>query len=98
MQEVKEDDKIILFIDEVHTLIGAGAAEGAIDAANKASPCTAPSSGSRRHHVPVSVTRAGRGRDCQSANEDIYGSGHAFECERAYHFQPICYHTPHHGT
>ena len=34
MDEVKQDDAIILFIDEVHTLIGAGAAEGAIDAAN----------------------------------------------------------------
>ena len=41
MQEVKEDDKIILFIDEVHTLIGAGAAEGAIDAANILKPALA---------------------------------------------------------
>ncbi|KAJ0903825.1 putative UVR domain, ATPase, AAA-type, core, P-loop containing nucleoside triphosphate hydrolase [Helianthus annuus] len=34
MEEIKESDEIILFIDEVHTLIGAGAVEGAIDAAN----------------------------------------------------------------
>ena len=34
MEEVKNDENIILFIDEVHTLIGAGAAEGAIDATN----------------------------------------------------------------
>ena len=34
MDEVKTADNIILIIDEVHTLIGAGAAEGAIDAAN----------------------------------------------------------------
>ncbi|CAH1412993.1 unnamed protein product [Lactuca virosa] len=34
MEEIKQSDEIILFIDEVHTLIGAGAAEGAIDAAN----------------------------------------------------------------
>lgn len=34
MDEIKQADDIILMIDEVHTLIGAGAAEGAIDAAN----------------------------------------------------------------
>ncbi|XP_028787892.1 chaperone protein ClpC, chloroplastic-like [Neltuma alba] len=34
MEEIKQSGGIILFIDEVHTLIGAGAAEGAIDAAN----------------------------------------------------------------
>jgi len=41
MDEVKQDDDIILFIDEVHTLIGAGAAEGAIDAANILKPALA---------------------------------------------------------
>ena len=41
MDEVKADDDIILFIDEVHTLIGAGAAEGAIDAANILKPALA---------------------------------------------------------
>ena len=34
MDEVKTSNNVILVIDEVHTLIGAGAAEGAIDAAN----------------------------------------------------------------
>ena len=38
MQELKNDRSIILFIDEIHTLIGAGAAEGAIDAANILKP------------------------------------------------------------
>jgi ATP-dependent Clp protease ATP-binding subunit ClpC len=38
MDEVKKNDNIILVIDEVHTLIGAGAAEGAIDAANILKP------------------------------------------------------------
>ncbi|ONK56123.1 uncharacterized protein A4U43_C10F4360 [Asparagus officinalis] len=38
MEEIKQSDEIILFIDEVHTLIGAGAAEGAIDAANILKP------------------------------------------------------------
>ena len=35
---VKADGNIILFIDEIHTLIGAGAAEGALDAANILKP------------------------------------------------------------
>jgi ATP-dependent Clp protease ATP-binding subunit ClpC len=35
MEEIRQSDEIILFIDEVHTLIGAGAAEGAIDAVSE---------------------------------------------------------------
>lgn len=38
MAEVKEAGDVILFIDEIHTLIGAGSAEGAIDAANILKP------------------------------------------------------------
>jgi ATP-dependent Clp protease ATP-binding subunit ClpC len=34
IKELKENDDIIIFIDELHTIVGAGAAEGAIDAAN----------------------------------------------------------------
>ncbi|CAN8278285.1 unnamed protein product [Cochlearia groenlandica] len=41
MEEIRQNDDIILFIDEVHTLIGAGAAEGAIDAANILKPALA---------------------------------------------------------
>ncbi len=41
LREVKEAQNIILFIDELHTLIGAGAAEGAIDAANILKPSLA---------------------------------------------------------
>jgi len=41
MDEIKQSDEIILMIDEVHTLIGAGAAEGAIDAANIMKPALA---------------------------------------------------------
>ena len=38
MSEVKNAGDVILFIDEIHTLIGAGSAEGAIDAANILKP------------------------------------------------------------
>ena len=41
LREVEEDDDIILFIDEVHTLVGAGGAEGAIDASNIFKPALA---------------------------------------------------------
>ena len=41
IQEVKEAGDIILFIDEVHVIVGAGAAEGAIDAANILKPSLA---------------------------------------------------------
>ena len=41
ISEVKEDGNILLFIDEIHTIIGAGGAEGAIDAANILKPSLA---------------------------------------------------------
>ena len=41
LKEVEEDDDIILFIDEIHTLVGAGGAEGAIDASNIFKPSLA---------------------------------------------------------
>ena len=37
----KSDGKILIFIDEIHTLVGAGAAEGAMDAANLLKPALA---------------------------------------------------------
>ncbi len=41
MEEVRKNSDIILFIDEIHTIIGAGAAEGAVDAANIIKPALA---------------------------------------------------------
>lgn len=38
LKEISEVKNVILFIDEIHTLVGAGAAEGAIDAANIIKP------------------------------------------------------------
>lgn len=41
LKEIEEDGDIILFIDEIHTLVGAGGAEGAIDASNILKPSLA---------------------------------------------------------
>ena len=41
IEEIRKAGNVILFIDELHTLIGAGAAEGAIDAANILKPALA---------------------------------------------------------
>ena len=38
MKEIRQSENVILFLDELHTLIGAGAAEGAIDASNMLKP------------------------------------------------------------
>ena len=43
MEEVRKNPNLILFIDEIHTIIGAGAAEGAVDAANIIKPALARS-------------------------------------------------------
>ncbi len=41
MEEVRNNREAILFIDEIHTIVGAGAAEGAVDAANILKPALA---------------------------------------------------------
>ncbi len=41
IEEVKKDGNIILFIDEIHTIVGAGASEGSMDAANMLKPALA---------------------------------------------------------
>jgi ATP-dependent Clp protease ATP-binding subunit ClpC len=38
LEEAKQDDRVILFIDEIHTIVGAGSAEGTMDAANMIKP------------------------------------------------------------
>ncbi len=41
LQEIQSDNDVLLFIDELHTIIGAGGAEGAIDASNILKPSLA---------------------------------------------------------
>ncbi len=41
LSEVEKDPELIIFIDEIHTIVGAGAAEGAVDAANIIKPALA---------------------------------------------------------
>ncbi len=41
ISEVTEDGNVLLFLDEIHTIIGAGGAEGAIDASNILKPSLA---------------------------------------------------------
>ncbi len=41
INEISENDQIIIFIDEIHTIVGAGGAEGAIDASNMLKPALA---------------------------------------------------------
>jgi ATP-dependent Clp protease ATP-binding subunit ClpC len=43
LAEIRASENLILFIDEIHTLVGAGAAEGAVDAANIIKPALARS-------------------------------------------------------
>ena len=59
LNEIKESaGEIILFIDELHTIVGAGAAEGAVDAANMLKPMLARSCGpsARRRSTSTAST------------------------------------------
>ena len=57
LKEIRTRGDIILFIDELHTLVGAGAAEGAIDAASILKPMLAPCTGCTGCSDPPSPIR-----------------------------------------
>ena len=54
MEEIKKSGDVILFIDELHTIVGAGSAEGAVDAANIIKPALGHAALERRFQ-PVQV-------------------------------------------
>ena len=57
IDEVKQDGNVILFIDELHTIIGAGSAEGSADAANILKPAW-PGATSKSLAPPPSTSTA----------------------------------------
>ena len=57
LKEIRTRGDIIIFIDELHTLVGAGAAEGAIDAASSSSRCS-PAASCRPSARPHSTSTA----------------------------------------
>ena len=61
LKEIRTRGDIVLFIDEIHTLVGAGAAEGAIDAASILKPMLDTVS-SRRSAPPRSTSTASTSR------------------------------------
>ena len=62
LKEIKTRGDIVLFIDELHTLVGAGAAEGAIDAASASSSPCSPVVSSRRSAPPRATSTASTSR------------------------------------
>ena len=42
MDEIRREGNVILFIDELHTIVGAGSAEGSMDASNIIKPALSP--------------------------------------------------------
>ena len=64
LKEIRTRGDIILFIDELHTLVGAGAAEGAIDAASHPQADAGPgrAADDRRHHARRVPQAPGEGR------------------------------------
>lgn len=93
IREVTDDGNILLFLDELHTLIGAGGAEGAIDGFQhfKAVPCARRDSADRRDNAgripqiyrkrccPGTPLSAGYGRRANGKRGDRHFTGNRFQ-------------------
>ena len=82
LDEIQEAKDIILVIDEVHTLVGAGAAEGAVDAANILKPALA----------------RGKFRCVGATTKDEYSKYIERDKALTRRFQPVMVEEPHVGT
>ena len=65
VDEIKASENCVLFIDEIHTMVGAGAAEGAVDAANILKPSSSPRRAAVRWgYHPGRLPQVRRARSC----------------------------------
>ena len=71
IKELKENQDIIIFIDEIHSLIGAGSAEGSLDAANILKPALSRGEisciGATTHQASTAATSRRTGRCCAAS-------------------------------
>ena len=83
MKEIRERGDIILFVDEMHTLVGAGAAEGAIDAASIIKPALGArrTADDRRDH-PRRVPQVRGEGPCARASFPAHHGGGAEQSKR----------------
>jgi len=91
IEEIKSAGNCVLFIDEIHTIVGAGAAEGAVDASNILKPslargeiqCIADKSVQRRMVSPTAPTRRRPFSPSIESGEKLYVAGIVVGAENA---------------
>jgi ATP-dependent Clp protease ATP-binding subunit ClpC len=82
MNELKESDNIIIFIDELHTIVGAGGAEGAIDASICSSRPSRGASCSASARRPSTSTASTSRRTARSSGASSPSSSTPRACSR----------------